>query len=309
MAALFQVIAPVFLVVGFGYFCRFMNWLTDTHMETLMKFAQGFAIPCLLFQAVAGLDLKTTANPSLFAVYYLGATICFALGIVAARYLFQRPWTDSVAIGFCCFFANSVLLGLPISERAYGTDSLAANYAIVGVHAPYAYFVGITVMEIVRAEGKSALAVARQVGNAMFRNALVIGLALGAFVNVTGIALPQVVDDGISLMARAGLPVALFALGGILVRYKPEGEWRVIASVCVVVLLARPVITDGLSVLMPLSTGEWRSAVLTSAMPPGINAYIFASMYGVALRVAATSVLVSTVIAVFTLTGWLWYLG
>ncbi|MBL9054384.1 MAG: AEC family transporter, partial [Tabrizicola sp.] len=53
-----------------------------------------------------------------------------------------------------------------------------------------------------------------------------------------------------------------------------------------------------------LTTAELRSATVTGAMPPGVNAYLFANMYGVGKRVAATSILISTAVAV--LTGWFW---
>jgi hypothetical protein len=39
-------------------------------------------------------------------------------------------------------------------------------------------------------------------------------------------------------------------------------------------------------------------------MAPGVNAYVFANMYGTAKRVAATSVLVATALSVATV--WLW---
>ena len=39
------------------------------------------------------------------------------------------------------------------------------------------------------------------------------------------------------------------------------------------------------------TTDAFRSVVLTATMAPGVNTYIFANMYGVAKRVAATSVL------------------
>jgi len=47
-----------------------------------------------------------------------------------------------------------------------------------------------------------------------------------------------------------------------------------------------------------------RSAVLTAAMPPGVNAYLFAALYGRAQRVAASSVLVATALSL--LTAWFW---
>ena len=46
------------------------------------------------------------------------------------------------------------MLGLAIT-RAYGPDALQANFAIITLHAPFCYGLGITVMEIVRNSGKS----------------------------------------------------------------------------------------------------------------------------------------------------------
>jgi hypothetical protein len=40
-------------------------------------------------------------------------------------------------------------------------------------------------------------------------------------------------------------------------------------------------------------------------MAPGINSYLFANMYGVARRVAATSVLVATAATVLTASAWI----
>ena len=40
-------------------------------------------------------------------------------------------------------------------------------------------------------------------------------------------------------------------------------------------------------------------------MAPGVNAYLFANMYGVARRVVASSVLFGTVITVVTAAAWI----
>ena len=52
------------------------------------------------------------------------------------------------------------------------------------------------------------------------------------------------------------------------------------------------------------NSGE-RSAVVTAAMAPGVNAYMFAHMYGVGKRVNASSVLVATALSIVTAWGWL----
>ena len=305
MSALLDVTLPVFLVIGFGYLSVWRGWFSEGQTDALMKFAQGFAIPCLLFKAVAGLDLSASFNPNLLATFYTGSAISFLAGYFGARHLFQRTAEDAVAIGFCCLFANSVLLGLPITERAYGADAMAPNYVIVSVHAPFAYIIGITCMEMIRHKGEGLRDTSMIVLKAIFSNALMIGILLGFFVNLTGLTLPAFISDAVDLMVVAALPAALFGLGGVLVRYQPEGDMRTILFVCTVSLLLHPLIALALAGPLKLSEGELRSAVLTASMAPGVNSFLFASMYGRALRVVASSVLIGTALSILSVSIWL----
>ena len=304
MQALASVILPVFLVIGFGYVVRWRDLIRDEHVDGLMLFTQNFAIPCMLFVAIARLDLGASFEWRLLVSFYTGALVGFAAGVIGARLLFKRDWEDSIAIGFICLFSNSVLLGLPITERAYGAEALAPNYAIIALHSPICYAVGITAMEVVRNRGVGVAATAGRALTAMFRNALVIGIGLGFVVNLGGIPLPQVLDDALDLMVRAAIPAALFGLGGVLYRYRPDGDWRTIGFAVAVSLLLHPAIVWAMGRGLALEPGPFNSAVITAAMAPGVNAYVFANMYGRARRVAASSVLLGTVLC--ALTGWVW---
>jgi len=303
--ALLDVILPVFLVIGSGYLAVRLKAFPESGVDGLMKFTQNFAIPCLLFAGIARIDLSAALNWALLGSFYAGATAGFLVGLVGARLLFGRPWEDSIAIGFACLFSNSVLLGLPITERAYGVHALEANFAIIAFHAPCCYALGMTLMEVVRNRGGSARDTARKLARAVFRNALVVAIALGFVVNLTGLPVPGVVNDALDLLIRAALPAALFGLGGVLVRYRFEGDLRAISLICAVSLVMHPAIVWTLGQATGLSTQALRSAVLTAAMPPGVNAYIFAAMYGVAMRVAASAVLIATALSVVTAWGWL----
>ena len=309
MQALLDVILPVFLVIGFGYVSVWGRVFPENGVDALMKFTQHFAIPCLLFQAIANLDLSASLDAGLLLSFYVGAACGFLLGFSGARVLFRRDWEDCVAIGFCCLFSNSVLLGLAINERAYGAEALAGAYTIVAFHSPFCYGLGITAMEIARNRGQPPLVMARGIARAMFRNALVLAIAAGFAVNLAGITLPTVLVDALDLVIRAALPTALFALGGVLVQYRPEGDARVIFMVCGIALLVHPAITWALGSSLSVPQDSFKSGVLTAAMAPGINAYIFANMYGRARRVAASSVLVATGASIVTAWIWLVVLG
>lgn len=309
LQTLIEVILPVFLVIGAGYAATRLGYFKESHVEGLMKFTQGFAIPCLLFLAIAHLDLSASFDPRLLGSFYAAAALCFIVGLFGARLIFHREWEDCVAIGFCCLFSNSVLLGLPITERAFGPSNLDGNYAIIAFHAPFCYAIGITVMEVVRNRGNGGRRMIRSVMSAMFRNALILGIALGFIVNLSGIGVPSVLDEALGLITRAALPGALFALGGVLVKYRPEGDLRAIAYVCCISLILHPALVWLFGTSAGLPQDLFRSGVLTAAMAPGFNAYIFANMYGHAKRVAASSVLIGTATSILTVWFWLTLLG
>jgi hypothetical protein len=309
MSALIEVILPVFLVIGFGYGARRFLKTPSELFEQLMKYSQGFAFPVLLFRGISRLHLAETFDPLMLTAFYSGVTLSFAAGLLGARFMFRRPWPDSVAVAFAAAFSNGGLLGLPITERAYGTEALGYNFAIIAFHAPFVYMLSVTAMEIVRAEGRSVAATMLSVARSMARNPFVIGIGLGALFNISGLPMPGTLGAAVDMVAATAIPAALFALGGILAAYKPEGDLKLVVWIAAVSLLLHPGIVWVLSQGFGLGTGPTRSAVLMASMAPGVNAYVFANMYGTAKRTAATAVLVGTAASILSVWGWLWVLG
>ncbi len=306
MLSLLDVVIPVFLVIAAGYIAVRLRYFADPHLDALMNFTQHVAIPCLLFRAAMQLDLGAVFDPLLLLSFYSGNTIAFFLGILGARLIFNRRPGEAVAIGFGALFSNSVILGLPIVERAFGAETLSATFAIIAIHAPFCYFIGITVMEISRADGRSAAGTTIAVLNAMLRNALMIGLALGFLVNFSGQTLPATVMSAIDMIVSAALPTALFAVGGVLTRYSLGANMGEVALVTGLSLVLHPAIAYTLSHLVfDLPVEFVRAAVLTAAMAPGVNTYVFATLYHRAEDVAASTVLAATVVSVASVSVWL----
>ena len=305
MSALLDVIIPVFLIIGFGYCTVWFRLFSIETIDGLMKFSQNFAIPVLLFNAIAKIDLANVFDLSLFLSFYVGATAGFLIGFLGSHYLFKRPLEDSVAIGFCCLFSNTVMLGLPITERAYGEDALQHNFAIVSIHAPFCYFLGITVMELIKSLEKSIRKKSIVILKAMFSNALVVGIVLGFFINICGISLAKSIQASVDMITTVALPAALFGMGGVLYQYRPAGDIGPIVMVCLVSLLVHPAVVWITGLNLEISDTQLRSAVITAAMAPGINTYVFANMYGKAKRVASTGVLFSTALSIGTVWVWL----
>lgn len=306
----FVVVLPVFLVMGAGYLATRSGVFSSSAVDGLMVFTQSFAIPCLLFRALVDLDLGAVFDPRLLFSFYAGAVTCFILGILAARLIFHRRPGEAVAIGFGALFSNSVLIGLPIMERAFGADSLSPTFAIISIHAPFCYIVGITTMEFTRADGRGAAETVRAIAKAIFRNALMIGLLLGFVFNLGGIPVLGPMRDGLDMMANAALPAALFGLGGILTRYGLRASLAEAGMISSLSLILHPAIAYVLTAhVFGLPPGFVHSAVVTAAMAPGVNSYVFASLYNRGQAQAASTILLATGLSVLTVSAWLTLLG
>ncbi len=308
--ALLLIVLPVFLTVGLGYGAVRLRLFPDAGIDTLIGFATNVAVPALLFLSIYRLDLARAVDPGHIAGFFGAATICFALAILLSRTIWRRRPGEAVAVGFCALFSNSVLLGLPIFERAYGADAMEPVFAIIAFHAAYCYLVGILTMEFSRRDGVSTREAFGRSLSAIFRNMLTLGVLAGFAFNLSGLWVPEAVEQTLGLLAAAALPVALFGLGGVLTRYRIRTEFSEAMMIAALSLIVHPGLAWFFaSQVFALPEAFLRAAVLIAAMPPGVNGYIFAAMYGRAVGTAASSVLLATLLSVGSVTVWLWLLG
>lgn len=310
IAQIFDIIAPVFLLIAAGALAAKLGWISAAAIDGMMSFAMKFAAPSLLFVSVSQLDISTAFKWPLLASFYISAIISFLLALLLARIVFKRRPGEAVAVAFGALFSNSLILGFPISERAYGVDSLVTNVALVSIHAPFCYLIGITAMELSRADKQAFHKTAHTIIRMMFKNTLMIGIGLGFAVNLSGLSLPAPAFSTIEMLASTTLPVALFGVGGVLTRYAFGASMPQAFMVSTLSLLVHPLLVYLLATkVFLLEPQVMRSAVLTAAMAPGANAFLFASMYKRGEGVAASAILLATSASVFTVAGWIWFMG
>lgn len=306
MLQILQIVLPVFLVISTGYVAAYLKFFTESQASAMMRFATQFAIPCLLFNALVDLDLAKEFHPNILVPFYVGAFCSFALVWLGSGFIFKHSPGARVAIGFAGLFSNLVLIGLSIIELAYGTAASKTAIAIIAMHAPFCYVLGIVSMEFSRADGLGLGETLKAVFKQVFSNTLMIGIMLGFIVNLSNMPVPAPITTALALIATAALPVALFSLGALLVTYCIRAGLGEVSMVSVSKLIIHPTIAYIIGrFIFDLPPELLNPMVIMAAMPPGINVYIFANMYDRAKGIAASSVLVSTVLSVLSISTWL----
>ena len=299
---------PVFLLVLVGFICVKRSLFDAATIDALMRYAVKFAIPCLLFRAVSTIDLNAAYEWRSIGSFYGAAFLCFVVGALAAWRVFGRRPGEAVAVGFSGLFSNLVLLGLPVVEMTVGEEALPAAYALVSLHAPFCYLVGIVAMESLRADGRPLIETAGVVARSIFSNSLMIGIGLGFLVNFSGLPVPGVAGTALDMIATSALPLALFGLGGVLTRYALTERIVETSAITVISLVLHPLLALLFCTLLGVEGTDRVIVVLMASVAPGINAYLFANMYGRAEGTAAATVLLATSLAVLSVSLWAWIL-
>ncbi len=299
-------ILPVFALMAAGWLSARTGYLSSGIADHLNAFAVKLAVPFLLFRAMVGVDFGQAFNIPALGAFYLGAFASFGLAILLARKIWKRRPGEAVAVGFCALFSNTVLLGIPIVERAYGQDALTPVFGIISLHAGLMYAIGMLSMEIARADGRSMGETIRIASKSILSNPLMIGVIAGVVINLSGLKLPEVIMAPVDMLATAAIPAALVGIGAALTRYKVSAEASEALMVSALALLLHPMIAFGIAYgIFDLSQEYVRAAVVLAAMPPGMNVYIFAAMYDRAVSLSATVIILSTLLSIFTIAAWM----
>ncbi|WP_332701380.1 AEC family transporter [Devosia sp.] len=309
MLAILTVIAPVFALMALGYGAVRFRLYPAEGIKSLIAFVNNFATPCLLFYSLVTSDFSAAFNPAILGPFYLGALICFAIGIVIALKLFRNTPGEAVSVGFSGTFTNTVLIGLPIMSRAYGAEALPVTLSIIGVHGAILLTVGMVTMELMRRDGaplgKTLVTAVRRVAS----NPLIWGIAAGMIGYFSGLKLIEPAEAFLVMMSSAVVPAALFGIGGALNEFKLSDNWKQALVASGIKLIVHPAIAYVLMIwVLRVPMDIARYGILLAAMPAGVNVYVFATYYNRSVSVAANTILIATIASAVTISGWLYIL-
>ena len=304
------VILPVFLLVILGFFACSVHLLEKWFVDNLAKLCQDFGIPFLLFFNLAILDLNNAFDFQILCCFYISMVISFLAINWISYFIFKQTYKNSIILGFCAMFSNGVLLGLPISERAFGSESLFINYTIIVGHAPFCYLVGITLIEVMKTDKTSFFSGLGSSLKAIFYNNLAIGILLGIGFNILKFEFSVNTKELLRIGTVWIIPVSLFTMGGVLYFYRITNSYKITITIIFTSLFLQPAVVYSLGVyIWNIDLYYLRNAVIMAAMAPGLNAYFFANMYDSCRATVATTICVSTALTIFSSSIWIYILS
>ena len=282
---LFEVLFPVFFVVGIGYYLGKTNPKIDTTFIT--SFAANIGTPAMVIYAITSTGINFEIFRDYFW-YYLLAIGLFAFVGIFTLYLLKTK--DIVRELPPLIFPNTGNMGLPICMFAYGSKGLGVSASITSLIILCHFTLGVFL-----ADRKFNL-------NVILKNPPFYAIIFSAIMLFYGIKMPVFVVNTTEWLMYVTIFLILMSLGIALTRLKVFSLSNALISSFTRMIIG-PAIGFLLIFLFDLTGFAAGVLLIQCSMPSAVLNYLVGSIYSPKKIVdsIASTIVVSTLISFVTI--------
>jgi malonate transporter and related proteins len=272
--------------------------------DALNQFVYYFALPAMLFAAVARGSLAQILDWPFLGGVVLATLACAALGFAVSAWLQGGGAQEHTLRALNASFSNTGYLGIPLVTVAYGPEAaLPAAMATVATNVML-FATGLTLLELFdrrHAEHGKGVMLALL---ATARSPLIWPIAFAIALVALDLTLPLPLMRLADLLAAAAGPGALFALGLFVSRQSMRAGAAAAWPGVALKLLVHPLIAGGVFYGLLSVDPLWaKVAVVGASLPLGATAFVLAQRYKVLEVETSCSAVLSTALSVFTVSA------
>ena len=282
---LFEVLFPVFFVVGIGYYLGKNNPKIDTTFIT--SFAANIGTPAMVIYAITSTGINFEIFRDYFWYYLLAISLFALVGIFT---LFFLKTKDIVRELPPLIFPNTGNMGLPICMFAYGSKGLGVSASITSLIILCHFTLGVFL-----ADRKFNL-------NVVLKNPPFYAIIFSAIVLFYGIKMPVFVVNTTEWLMYVTIFLILMSLGIALTRLKVFSLTNALISSFTRMIIG-PAIGFFLIFIFDLKGFAAGVLLIQCSMPSAVLNYLVGSIYSPKKIVdsIASTIVVSTLISFVTI--------
>ncbi len=257
---LFEVLFPVFFVIGVGYYLGKKDPKIKTKFIT--DFAGNIGTPAMIFYTIT----TTGITLNIFLNYFLYAIIAiFGFSLVGLFFLFFLK-KDVISELPPLILPNTGNMGIPICLFAYGTSGLGIASAIASVIILFHFTIGVFL-----AKKEFSFSI-------VLKNVPTYAILISILFLYFNWEVPNFLENTTFLLTYATIFLVLMSLGIALTRLKVK-SWNDAILLGLVRVVIGPLIALILIHTLDLSGFAAGVLLIQSSMPSAVLTYLVGSMY------------------------------
>ena len=281
---LIDVIAPVFFVIGIGYYLGKKN--PEISTDFITTFAGNVGTPAMIFYTITttGVTLSVFTEYFVYALFIIG---CFSLVGIIFLLLLKKDFISELPP---LILPNTGNMGIPICLFAYGTAGLGVASAIASVIILLHFTLGVLL-------AKKSFSF-----EILIKNMPIYGIIVSVIFLYFEWDVPGYLENTTFLLTYATIFLVLMSLGIALSRLKVV-SWTHASILGAVRVIIGPLIGFGLIKFLNLNGFAAGVLLIQSCMPSAVLTYLVGSMYSERRVVdsVASVIVTSTVMSFITI--------
>lgn len=302
-----NVTMPIFLVMVIGYILKQIGMLNDNFVTVANKFNFKVTLPFMLFKDIAGVDIKAVFDIKYVLFCAIVSTICFWVVWGTAK-LLVRDKTIRGAFVQSSFRGSAAVMGLAFIQNIYGSSAMGPLMIVSAVPLYNIFSVIVLTFEANDSTGIDKKAKIRQAGINICKNPIILSILAGLVVGLLGIQFPTLVNKTVSNVAQMATPLALITIGAGFEGRKALAKIAPTMASSMIKLVLQPLVFLPVAAWMGFSGEKMIAILIMLASPTTPSCYIMAKSMNNDEVLTASVIVTTTLMAAFTLTGWIFLL-
>lgn len=297
MFAVVNALGPVFLVILLGVLLKRIDFPGGQFWLQAERFIYFFLFPMLLTHSLAQADFSQVS------IGLMASAVLLVIVLNTTVLLGLQRWLKFTASDLTSVYQGSVrfnsYVAIGTTGALYGSDGIAIAAVVMAVMIPLLNIACVAMFAwFIPAKDQHPLRAATM---AIAQNPLIIGCAIGATLNITGLGLPGWSAATFDIVSRAALPMGLLAVGVALNVHALKRTTSAFWTAHTLKLLVMPVLAFAVAKGFGLSLLAAQVLMLFCALPTATSSYILAKQMGGNAELMASVVTAQTLLAMLTM--------
>ena len=302
-----NVTMPIFLLMVIGWFLKQRGMLTEEFVSVANKFNFKVTLPFMLFRDISSVNIREVFDLQYVVFCALVSTICF-WGIWGAARLFVKDRSIRGAFVQASFRSSAAVMGLAFIDNIYGSSVMGPLMIIGAVPLYNIYSVIVLTYEGGDQNQQNPSQKLKQTVLNILKNPIIIAIVLGLAVSFAGITFPVIINKTVNSVAHMATPLALVTMGAGFEGRKALAKIRPTLWASAVKLVLQPLVFIPVAAMMGFTGEKIIGILIMLAAPTTPSCYIMAKNMNNDGTLTASVVVATTLLAAFTLTGWIYML-
>lgn len=298
---------PIFLVMVIGYILKQIGMLNDNFVTVANRFNFKVTLPFMLFRDISGVDIRAVFDIRYVLFCALVSTACFWI-IWGGVKLFLKDQSMRGAFVQASFRSSAAVMGLAFIQNMYGSSAMGPLMIVSAVPLYNIFSVIVLTFEGAHSGEVDPKQKVKDASINIAKNPIILGILAGLVVGLLGIDFPVIVDKTVNSVAQMATPLALITIGAGFEGRKALAKIRPTIAASMIKLVVQPLIFLPVAAWMGFRGEQMIAILIMLASPTTPSCYIMAKNMDNDGVLTASVIVMTTLLAAFTLTGWIFIL-